>query len=113
MPNKEEKQWAMFIHLSTFIGYFTGLGFFVAPLILWLIKKDSSEFVDKQGKESVNFQLSILIYSIIFGILSVVLIGIPFLLLTMLIHLICSIIGGVKANEGEYYKYPLTFRLIK
>ena len=88
------------------------LGNVIGPLIIWLIKKDESSFVDNQGKESLNFQISFTIYCAISAILIVVVIGIILLIALGIGFLILVIIASIKANEGEEYRYPLTLRLI-
>ena|SRR5258707_13620618 len=106
----EDKQWAMFCHLSALAGLLVGGLFIVGPIVCWLIKKDSSKFVDYHGKESVNFQLCILIASLI---CAVTVIGIPIVFLLVIAAIVMPIIAGLKANEGEYYQYPYIFRIIK
>jgi uncharacterized protein len=106
----EDKQWAMFCHMSALAGLLVGGLFIVGPLICWLIKKDTSRFVDYHGKESVNFQLCMLIATFICFI---TFIGIPIGLLLIIASIVMPIIAGLKANEGEYYQYPYIFRLIK
>ena len=77
-PSKDERTWAMLCHFSAFTGFIFPLGGnILAPLILWLIKKEELPFVDDQGKEVLNFQISMTIYFIISGILCIILIGIP------------------------------------
>ncbi|HSX63196.1 MAG TPA: DUF4870 domain-containing protein [Pseudoxanthomonas sp.] len=120
-PTAEEKQWAMFAHLSALTALFTGgLGGVVGPLIIWLIKKDTLPFVNDQGKEALNFNITVLIaiviLSIVGTILLVVLIGFLFFLLAGVVAvawLVLTIIGTIKASNGEAYRYPLTLRLIK
>jgi len=113
----EEKQanlWGMLCHLtalSAFIG--VPFGNIIGPLIIWLIKKDEYEFVDEQGKESLNFQISMSIYGIVSAILCFVFIGFILIGAIMVAVLVLVIIASVKANKGEPYKYPLTIRLIK
>jgi uncharacterized Tic20 family protein len=106
----EDKQWGMFCHLSALLGLVIGGLFIVGPLVCWLAKKDSSKFVDYHGKESVNFQLCILIVTFICAI---TIIGIPIAIVLAFVAIIMPIIAGMKANEGEYYQYPYIFRLIK
>lgn len=112
-PTAEERQWAMFAHLSALIGLIIPLGNVVGPLIIWLMKKDTSAFIDDQGKESLNFQITVLIAAIAAGILIVVLIGFLLLPLIGLVALVFTIIAAIKANEGLTYRYPFALRLIK
>jgi uncharacterized protein len=109
----EEKQWGMFCHLSALAGLVVGGLFFIGPLVCWLIKKDTSRFVDYHGKESLNFQINMFIYSLICAALAFVLIGFLLLPIVMIYAIVMPIIAGLKANEGEMYEYPYTFRLIK
>ena len=112
LPPQEERTWGMLCHLSALSAFVTGIGAILGPLIVWLIKKDQSAFVDAQGKESVNFQLSCLLYFIISGLLVLVLIGIPLLIALSVFWLVEVIIASVAANNGTYHKYPLCIRFI-
>ena len=116
---QEDRQWGMFAHLSALAGLLVGGLTFIGPLIIWLIKKDESKFVDEHGKESLNFQLNILIYSLILVAISFATCGFgvivtgPLLGALMIYAIVMPIIAGIKANEGKPYEYPLTFRMIK
>jgi uncharacterized protein len=109
----EERNWAMACHLSALAGV-SGIPFahIFGPLVVWLIKKDQFPLVDDQGKESLNFQLSMTIYAMVAFVLCFVLIGIPILLGLIAFDFIMVIIACVKAAEGEPFRYPLTLRLI-
>lgn len=111
-PSHDEKNWAMACHLSALAGYLTFFGFFVGPLIVWLVKKDEYPLVDDQGKESLNFELSILLYYVISGLLVFVLIGIPLLIAVAVFQLVEIIVASVKAKDGELFRYPLTIRFV-
>ena len=100
----------MFCHLSVLIGAF---GFFLGPLVCWLLKREEDPFVDEQGKEALNFQITMLIATIVSAILSLILIGLVMLLAVGLMATILPIIAGIKANQGEAYRYPLTLRLVR
>ncbi|MDC1406167.1 DUF4870 domain-containing protein [Akkermansiaceae bacterium] len=111
---KPERTWAMFAHLSSFLLYTCiPLANIIAPLIIWQIKKEEMPFASDQGKECLNFQISMLIYIIISGILTLILIGFAFLVILCVMHIILPIIAAIKANEGVTYRYPLTMRFIK
>lgn len=112
-PDADARMWATLCHLSAFSMYLTGVGFIIGPLIVWLIKKDAHPFIDDQGKESLNFEISVLIYYVVSGLAVFCVIGIPMLIILHIFHLVCIIIAAVKANGGELYRYPLTLRLIK
>lgn len=111
--SNDERMWGMLCHLSGFAGYLVPFGNILGPLVVWLIKKDQYAFVDDQGKEALNFQISITIWTIVALILCFVIIGIPLLLAVLLFDVVMTIIAAMKANAGEYYRYPLTIRLIK
>ena len=112
-PSKDERTWAMLCHFSAFAGLIFPFGNFLAPLIIWLIKKDEMPFVEDQGKEILNFQISMTIYLIGSIILIIVLIGIPILIGLGIFNVIITIIAGIKANDGNSYRYPINLRLIK
>lgn len=109
----------MFAHLSALLGLLAGGMTFLGPLIVWLAKKDQSRFVDYHGKEALNFQLNILIYSLILVAASIVTCGfglilaVPLMLFLAVWGIVMPIIAGMRANAGERYQYPATFRIIK
>lgn len=103
----EELLWAMFCHLSTIFAGFIG------PLVIWLIKKDESYYIDYHGKEALNFQISVFIYGVICVVLMFVLVGVVLLFALGIFALVVTIMASVKAYNGEYYQYPLNLRFIK
>lgn len=112
-PNAEEKQWGMFAHLAAFAGIIIPLGNILGPLIVWLVKKDTMPFAADQGKEALNFNITVLIAAFISGILTLVLIGILLLFVVGIAWLVLTIMAAIAANKGEAYRYPFTLRLIK
>lgn len=112
-PSAEEKQWAMFAHLSALVGYVIPFGSIIGPLLIWQIKKNEMPFVDDQGKEALNFQITIAIVAIVCIILIVVLIGILLLPIVALVDLIFIVVASIAANNGQAYRYPFSIRLIK
>jgi uncharacterized Tic20 family protein len=112
-PTAEEKQWAMFAHLSALLGFLIPLGSIVAPLVIWQMKKNEMPFVDDQGKEAVNFQITVFIAVVVAALLCIVLIGFLLLPIIGIGALILIIMAGLKANNGEAYRYPFALRLIK
>ena len=92
--------------------FFHFLGHIFGPLIVWLVKRGESTEIDAHGKESLNFQLSMLIYDAVAAILCLVLIGFPILILLWVLNTIFVIIASVKASEGQLYRYPFTIRFI-
>ena len=113
-PEKDERTWAMLCHFSALL-IFLGIPFsnIVAPLIIWLIKKEKMPFVEDQGKEVLNFQISLTIYLLCSLILIVIVIGIPILIGLMIFNIIMTIIAAISANDGKPYRYPINLRLIK
>ncbi len=111
-PTKDERTWAMLSHFSAYIGCVFPLGHIIAPLIIWLSKREVLPLVADQGREVLNFQISMTLYFIIAGILSIVLIGIPILIGLAIFDFIIIIVAGIKANEGFKYRYPLTIRFL-
>lgn len=112
-PNAEAKQWAMFAHLAALAGFVIPFGSIVGPLLVWQLKKDVDPFVEQNGKEAVNFQITIAIAAVVCFMLMFVVIGVLLFPVLVLIWLIFTIIAGVKANDGVAYRYPMTIRFIK
>jgi uncharacterized protein len=112
-PMSQARTWDMLCHLSALAGYLIPFGNVIAPLIIWQIKRSEYPSVDVHGKEAVNFQISVLIYTFVSIFLTFVLIGIPLLVATVIGSLVCIVIASVKANKGETFRYPLTIRFIK
>ena len=108
------RAWDVACHLAAFSGYVTGLGWVVGPLIVWLLKRAESPSVDAHGKESLNFHISIMIYAFGLGLLGFVSCGITWLLLIALavFQIVCTILAAIKASNGEFYRYPLTIRMV-
>ena len=92
--------------------FFHFLGHIFGPLIVWLVKRGESSEIDAHGKESLNFQLSMLIYDVVAGILCIVLIGIPILILLWVANTVLVIVASLKASEGKLYRYPFTIRFL-
>jgi len=112
---KDERMWGMFCHLSALSGYniLPGIGFVIGPLVLWVIKKQEFSFVDEQGKEALNFQISMMIYMFASAILILLLVGFLLLISLGIFQLVMIVIASIKANNGEHFKYPLSIRFIK
>jgi uncharacterized Tic20 family protein len=106
--------WCVLAHATALVGFFVPLaGHIVGPLIIWLSKREDSAEIDAHGKESLNFQISMLIYNAISAILCLVLIGFVFLGVLHILNIIFVIIASIRASEGKLWRYPLTIRLIK
>ncbi len=106
--------WEVACHLSAFSGYLTGLGWVLGPLIVWLLKRAESPTVDAHGKESLNFHISIVLYGLALGLLGPFTCTISWFLLVALavFQIVCTILAAIKASNGEFYRYPLTLRLV-
>lgn len=112
LTNKEERNWAMFAHLSSFAGHFIPFGHIAGPFIIWSLKKDEMPLVNDQAKEALNFQITMTIAFIVAGLSIFILIGFVLLPAVWLFDVILTIIAAVKANDGVAYRYPLTLRLV-
>lgn len=108
----EERTMGMLCHLLAFSGYVIPFGHLIGPLVMWLVKKDESAFVDANGKESLNFQITLTIAWVVSGILCLVLIGLLLLPVVFVGGIVLTIIASIKANEGKVYRYPVCLRLI-
>ncbi|MHB1080452.1 MAG: DUF4870 domain-containing protein [Prosthecobacter sp.] len=104
---QDEKTLGIVMHVLCLVG-FPILG----PLIVWLVKKDQSSYLDRQGRELLNFQLSYLLYGFLSFLLCFILIGIPLLIAVGVATVVLTIIGIVNASEGKIYRFPLTIRLL-
>jgi uncharacterized Tic20 family protein len=114
--SKDARMWAMFCHLGGLAGLIPVtpiFGSIIAPLIIWQIKKDEFGFVDEQGKEAVNFQISILIYALVAGLLCLLCVGFVLLAAVYVFDLVFILIAAIKSNNGEHFRYPLTIRFFK
>ena len=112
--SSDVRTWCVLCHASALAGFFVPwAGHILGPLIIWLAKRGDSPEIDANGKESLNFQISMLIYNLIAGILCLVLIGFVILAILHLLNLVLVIVASIQAGEGKFYRYPLAIRLIK
>lgn len=114
MEERELRNWVLFCHLGGILPcYFFNL---LIPLIIWLAKRKDATFMDDQGREIVNFQLSLFIYESALTLLALTIIGIPITiagyLIVYMINVISIIRGALKASKGEFFTYPINLRLI-
>jgi uncharacterized Tic20 family protein len=124
-PDAQERQWAMFAHLSAIAGGLLtsntlgGIGCVLGPLIIWQIKKDTMPFVTDQAKEALNFNITVALALLILVLLGVGTLGVGFLVTAPLMlilgvaALVFTVIAAVKANDGVAYRYPFALRLVK
>lgn len=111
--NPDARKWASLCHIVALVGLIgNGIGFVLGPLVVWLIKKDEDPFIDEQGKEAINFQITMVIAAIVSGILTIVVVGIFLLIAVGIVMIAFPIVAAVKASKGEHYRYPFTIRFI-
>jgi uncharacterized Tic20 family protein len=111
--SSDVRTWNVLCHASALLGLFSHfIGHLLGPLVVWLVKRGDSPEIDAHGKESLNFQLSMLIYDAIAFVLCFVIIGIPILILLWILNTIFVIIASIRASEGNFYRYPLTIRFL-
>jgi uncharacterized protein len=124
VPTAQEKQWALFAHLSAILGaavtgHIFGIGCFLGPLIIWLVKRDTMPFVADQGKEALNFNITLAIVGAALFLLILLTFGLGILLaipagaVVAIGWLVFTVIAAIKASEGIAYRYPITLRLVK
>jgi len=118
--DSNDRTWGMLCHLAALSGYLiTPVGWILGPLIVWLVKRNESPFVDDQGKESLNFQITMIIAACIIGAVGILTCGIglilaiPLAIALAVINIIFPIIAAIQASHGEYYRYPFSLRLIQ
>ncbi|HEX8638007.1 MAG TPA: DUF4870 domain-containing protein [Pyrinomonadaceae bacterium] len=109
----EQKQMGMFLHLSQLLNFVVPFGGVVAPILIWQFKKDEIPALDAHGKMAVNWIISAAIYGAVSAVLCIVLIGFLGLAALFIMGIVFPIIGGIKANKGEFYEYPLTIKFLK
>ncbi|MBI2993907.1 MAG: DUF4870 domain-containing protein [Gammaproteobacteria bacterium] len=115
-PDKNARTWAMICHLAALSGFAVPVflfGFLLGPLVVWAIKRDDSPFIDDQGKEVMNFQLTMMIAFFFSFMLMFILVGFLLVAILCLYEFVMILIAAIKANEGVQYRYPLTIRFIK
>ena len=122
MSQSDERLWATFCHLAALAMFAVPFGSIIGPLVVWLLKKDESAYVDRHGKAALNFHISLAIYFFV-GVGLMVVVGLPLTLLLVgfalifvlaallgalkLLALVCIVVAAVKANRGEFFRYPL------
>ena len=108
------RTWCALCHASALLGVFLHFpGHVLAPLAVWLMKRDESPEIDAHGKEALNFQISMLIYNAVAAVFCLVLVGFVFLAILWLLNAIFVIIAAIQASDGKFYRYPMTIRFIQ
>jgi uncharacterized protein len=111
--SETKRNWAMLCHLSALSGFFFPFGGIIGPLICWLSKRDEPVWVSENGRNSLNFQLSILLYIVLAIPLCFIILGIPIIIMLETLKIICIIIASIKASKGEKFSYPLVIPFIQ
>ncbi len=112
--SKDARTWGMACHLMALAGLIIpGIGFILGPLVMWLIKKDEDPFIDDQGQEAVNFQITIFLALVVASLLCFIVIGFFIVPIIAIGNIVLVIIGSMKANEGVKYRYPFAIRFLK
>ena len=109
----DENMWAIFCHLGGLFGIIIPPGNIILPLVIYLVHREKYPFVEDQGKEAINFQISMLIYMIASAILIFIAIGFFILIGLLILDLIVTVMAAIKAGEGVAYRYPISIRFIQ
>lgn len=104
--------WAVVCHVAAFAGFVVPFGNIIGPLIVWLLKRHDDPAIEAHGKESVNFQISMTIYTLIAGVLILAVVGIILLPALVILNVVLVIVAAIKASNGETWRYPVTIRMI-
>ena len=112
VPTDSERSYAMLIHLSALLGYIAGPLAIIVPLVMWMTRREESAYANDHGREAVNFNISIWLYTLVAGLLMFVVIGCFILPAIIIFHIIAVIMAAVRANAGQFYRYPVTVRFI-
>ena len=111
--DRTTRQWAMGAHLAALVGLLgNGVGFLLGPLLVWLLKREDHPFIDEQGKEALNFQITMFIAMMLCIPLVFVLIGVLLLPILGLVNVVLTVLAGIKSANGEPWRYPLTIRFV-
>lgn len=114
IPDQEARKWGMICHLIALVGLLgNGIGFLLGPLAVWLIKREDDPFIDEQGKEALNFQITMFIALFVSALCVLILIGFVMLFICLVLMVVFPIIASLKANQGIHYRYPFAFRFLR
>ena len=113
LQTPEQKQMGLFLHLSQLAGLVVPVAGLVLPIVLWQTQKDKMPGLDAHGKMVTNWIISSIIYLFISAILSIIVVGLLGIFAVVIMGIVFPIIGGLKANNGELWEYPLTIKFLK
>lgn len=109
----QSKTWAMASHMSAYV-VFLGIPLpLVGPLVMWLLKRDDDPFVEHHAREALNFNISIMLYTFVAGVLVLAVVGIVLLPIVLVAWFVLTIVAGIRASNGEPYRYPMTIRFVQ
>lgn len=108
----DERRWAMWVHLSGLVGYVVGL-VFLGPLIIWCAKRDESEFLDAQGRQALNFSITVTLMWGVTWLLSFVVIGFLIMPVLAVFHVACVVLATMSASRGEPFEYPVAITFVR
>lgn len=108
----DERTWAVLVHASALAGFVVPFGNILGPVLVWAIKRDESQFVDENGKEAVNFQITWTFLLVAAALTVLVGIGLLLLPLVALAWLVLVVVAVLRASEDQVYDYPLTLDLV-
>ena len=110
----DARRWAMLCHLLALSGLLgNGIGFLLGPLVAWLVKREDHPFIDDQGKEAVNFQITMFLALIVSVPFLLIVVGILMMIVIGILMVVFPIVGAIQASDGKAYRYPLTIRFIQ
>lgn len=112
LATASERTYVTFIHLMPIFATAFPLFLVLGPLVMWLIRKNESAYINDHGREALNFNISLLIYYVVSGVLVLILVGFPLLIGVYVLGVVCSVLGAIAGNRGEFYRYPMCIRLI-
>ncbi len=112
-PSAEERNWALAAHLAGLLGYLVVVGSIVGPLVVWLVKKEESEFIADQALEALNFQITVFLLTVVCIVLALCVVGALLLIPLAVADLVFTIVAAMAASRGERYRYPFSLRLVK
>jgi uncharacterized Tic20 family protein len=111
--DQQVRNTAVAAHLSTFAGLVMPFGSVIGPLAVWLTRRDRDSFIDQAGREALNFGISIAIYGLVALVASLMLVGIPLLVVGVVAWVVVASLAAARASRGQTYRYPLTLRLVR
>lgn len=111
--SQDDRNLGMLCHLIALVGLLIPFGNILGPLVIWLVKKDQSSFVDVEGKEALNFNITVAIAGFVSVLLMTVVIGFALIFIVAIFWIVMAIVAASKASSGEHYRYPLTIRLVQ